>query len=511
MTAAAAPVASPQELYAPTGTVLVTGGTGALGSHVARWLAANGARNLVLTGRRGEDTPGTAALVAELGALGTQVTVTACDVADRDALAEVLAAIPATAPLSAVFHAAGVVDDGVVEALTPDRFAATLRPKADGVRHLHELTLGADLQAFVLFSSVAGVIGTAGQGNYAAANAYLDAFAEVRLAQGLPATAIAWGPWAGEGMAAATDTGAERMRRVGMHPLASAPALEILGSAISACESGLAVVDVEWERFAPAAFAARPAPLLSRLPRPHRAAPELLPMTPTEADGLRARLADLEPERRNRHLLDLVRSQAAHVLGHGEASAVDADLPFRDLGFDSLTTLELRNGLAAATGLRTAPRPCCSTTTRVRRELAVHLRAELSDDTESASTQTTADQRSDPTRHDRRSDRHLDRHERPVPWAASPRPQTCRQLLADGRDAIGDFPADRGWDLGRPGRALRRRARRLPGTGAGDFDADFFGISPREALVMDPAATTRCWRPSWEARWSTPEWTRWSL
>jgi KS-AT-KR-ACP domain-containing polyene macrolide polyketide synthase/pimaricinolide synthase PimS2/candicidin polyketide synthase FscD len=491
--AAAARVASPQEPYAPTGTVLVTGGTGALGGHVARWLAANGARNLVLTGRRGEDAPGTAALVAELGALGTQVTVAACDVADRDALAEVLAAIPATAPLSAVFHAAGVVDDGVVEALTPDRFAATLRPKADGVRHLHELTLGADLQAFVLFSSVAGVIGTAGQGNYAAANAYLDAFAEVRLAQGLPATAIAWGPWAGEGMAAATDTGAERMRRVGMHPLASAPALEILGSAISAGESGLAVVDVEWERFAPAAFAARPAPLLSTLPRPHRAAPELLPMTPTQADGLRARLADLEPERRNRHLLDLVRTQAAHVLGHGEAAAVDADLPFRDLGFDSLTTLELRNGLAAATGLRLPatllfdhPSP---------RELAAHLRAELSDDTESASTQTTAI--SVRTRQETADD--------PIAIVG----MSCRfpggiaspadlwQLLADGRDAIGDFPADRGWDLGDlAGRCAARAGGFL--TGAGEFDADFFGISPREALVMDPQQRLLL-ETSWEA------------
>ena len=482
---------APHEPYAPTGTVLVTGGTGALGGHLARWLAARGARNLVLTGRRGEAAPGVDDLIADLTALGAQVTIAACDVADRDALASVLADIPADEPLTAVFHAAGVVDDGIIDALTPDRFAAALRPKADGVRHLHDLTIGLNLQAFVLFSSVAGVLGTAGQGNYAAANAYLDAFAELRRAQGLPATAVAWGPWAGAGMAAATDLGTERMRRAGMRALPTGPALDVLGSVIGAGESGIAVVDVDWERFAPVADGARPAPLLLALPELRRAPAGPARTSAAESSGLRARLAELEPDRRERHLLDLIRNHAAHALGHDGAAAVDADLPFRDLGFDSLTTLELRNGLAAATGLRLSASLLFDHPTP--RDLAAHLLTELSADAGPAPAPRAAPR---PAQQQTAEPIAIVGIGCRFPGGISS-PEDFWRLLADGRDAIGDFPADRGWDLGDlAGRSTTGTGGFL--AGVGEFDAAFFGISPREALVMDPQQRLLL-ETSWEA------------
>ncbi|HEY0451367.1 type I polyketide synthase, partial [Actinophytocola sp.] len=465
--------------YTPDGTVLVTGGTGALGGHVARWLAANGARHLVLTGRRGTGTPGVDALVADLAETGARVTVAACDVADRAALAAVLADLPADEPLTAVFHAAGVVDDGVTDGLTPDRFGTVLAPKADGVVNLHELTAGLELRAFVVFSSIAGVLGAAGQGNYAAANAYLDAFADRRRAEGLAATAVAWGPWAGGGMVA--ETGDERMRRGGLHPLSSGPALDALARAIGAGETGVLVADVDWNRFAPVLSAGRPARLLAALPEIRSVA------TPPDPTGLRGRLAELDPGLRERHLLDVVRAQVAAVLGHADQSTVDSDLPFLDLGFDSLTTLELRNGLAAATGLRLTSSLVYDHPTP--RDLATHLVAELSGGADPAPVPPTAQ-----------------------PGVAEPiaivgigcrfpggvsSPDDLWRLLADGRDAIGDFPADRGWDLGDlAGRIPTHAGGFLPG--AGEFDADFFGISPREALAMDPQQRLLL-ETSWEA------------
>ncbi|WP_269859735.1 beta-ketoacyl reductase, partial [Streptomyces sp. RPT161] len=196
--------------WVPSGTVLVTGGTGALGAEVARWLVRHGAGRVLLTSRRGMDAPGAVELQAELAATGVEVVIAACDVADRDALAELLAAIPAEQPLTGVIHAAGVLDDGVLDALTPERFEKVWQAKAASALNLHELTRELDLSAFVLFSSISGTLGSTGQANYAAANAYLDALAEQRRADGLVATSVAWGAWAA-GMAA--DEELERRMR----------------------------------------------------------------------------------------------------------------------------------------------------------------------------------------------------------------------------------------------------------------------------------------------------------
>ena len=316
--------------WTPRGTVLVTGGTGALGKHVARWLAGRGAEHIVLTSRSGPAAPGAAELVAELG-----VTVAACDIADRDALAALLDEYRPTS----VFHAAGVLDDGMLATLSPDRLATVLRAKAIAAANLHELA--GDLDAFVMFSSLTGTLGNPGQANYAAANAYLDALAEARAAQGLPAVSLGWGPWAEGGMAA--GGAADRARRGGLTPLRPELALAVLGHALDhAGPAVTAVADVDWARFAPDFTATRPSPLLAEL---HTV--EAAPV----ADFL-STLDGKDAADRARLLLELVRTHTAAVLGHASAGAVDNTRGLLEQGFDSMTAVELRNRLGAATGLR---------------------------------------------------------------------------------------------------------------------------------------------------------------
>ncbi|WP_055526380.1 type I polyketide synthase [Streptomyces graminilatus] len=334
-------------------TVLITGGTGALGARVARRLADRGARHLVLVGRRGPDAEGAGTLRAELTATGTQVTLAACDTADPDALAALLA----EHPVDAVVHAAGILDDGLLQALTPERLEAVLRPKLAAARNLDRLTRDRELSAFVLFSSFAGTVGSAGQGNYAAANAYLDALAARRRAEGLPATAVAWGPWAGGGMAAEGPEAETRLRSGGVVPLDPDAALTALDRAMARADAGLTVADLAWDRFVPGFTAARPAPLLAELPE----AQALLTRTAAagndggaeEAGGaLRGRIAGLAPGEQERLLVQFVRGHVATVLGHASADAIDADRAFSELGFDSLMAVELRNRLGVAAGLQ---------------------------------------------------------------------------------------------------------------------------------------------------------------
>ncbi|WP_158872550.1 SDR family NAD(P)-dependent oxidoreductase, partial [Streptomyces variegatus] len=338
--------------WRPRGTVLVTGGTGALGAEVARWLARNGAEHLILTSRRGIEAPGAGELRRELAGFGAEVTVAACDVADREALADLLAALPPERPLRAVVHAAGVGQYAPLAGMDADEFARVVTGKVAGARHLHELLLDTPLDAFVLFSSVSGIWGSGGQGAYAAANAYLDALAQQRRDSGRPATALAWGPWAEVGLAAADATGEAQLRRGGLLPLAPESAIAALQQAMDADDTALTIADVMWEQFLPGFAVARPRPLIGDLPAVRKVLDAERPHDTGLADSaLARRLRGLSEADRGRALLELVRSETAAVLGHASPDDVAAERPFKELGFDSLTAVEFRNRLNSATGL----------------------------------------------------------------------------------------------------------------------------------------------------------------
>ncbi|GAA2552884.1 hypothetical protein GCM10010435_24010 [Winogradskya consettensis] len=353
-----------------TGTVLITGGTGALGAETARWLAAGGTPHLLLVSRRGPDAPGAAELTAELAALGARATVVAADVTDRAALAGLIASVPADLPLTGVVHTAGIVDDAVLTALTPERLDSVLRVKTVAAGHLDDLTAGLGLTMFVLFSSLAGSVGNPGQANYAAANAWLDALAERRRHRGQPATALAWGPWAEAGMAGGADIAAG-MRRAGLRPLAAPDALAALRASRYGTDAAVTIADVDWEQFGAGFTAARPSPLLDIL-APAGTAPAETGATSHE------RLAALPAEDRERALMDLVRSRAARILGHRDAAAIGKDRAFRDLGFDSLTAVQLRNLLGQGTGLALAPTLVFDHPTPA--DLAAYLASRFGDD-----------------------------------------------------------------------------------------------------------------------------------
>ncbi|MGF1429071.1 type I polyketide synthase [Kitasatospora sp. LaBMicrA B282] len=347
-----APVAAdaPGTPWRPSGTLLVTGGTGALGGHVARWLSRQGG-HLLLVSRQGAAAPGAAELHAELTGLGAaSVTLAACDLADRAELARVLAAVPADRPLTGVFHTAGVVDDGPVNELTADQLERVLLPKTRAVQNLDELTADLDLSAFVLYSSAGNLIPNVGQAAYAAGNAYLDAFAEHRRARGKVATSIAWGAWAGRGMA--EDQGfIDWLSLGGMDLMTPHLGVMALLQALAQDDTTVTIANVDWDRFAERFGATRPHPFVAEV----RTRPaDRTPAEQERPDRL-AQLAALEPERRRTELLDLVLTELATVLGHASARSLDPGTAFKDLGIDSVTAIELRNRVSGVAGLRFSP------------------------------------------------------------------------------------------------------------------------------------------------------------
>ncbi|PPT12085.1 polyketide synthase [Streptomyces cinnamoneus] len=367
----------PRELD-PEGTVLLTGATGTLGGLVARHLVAErGVRHLLLVSRRGAEAEGAAELEAELAELGAQVRFAACDVADRDALAGVLGSLER--PLTGVVHTAGVLDDGVISSLTPERIDGVFRPKVDAATNLHELTRDLDLAMFVVFSSAAATFGGPGQGNYAAANAFLDALAQHRRAQGLPGQSLAWGLWAQRSAMTGhlDDTNVQRMNKLGA-ALSAEHGLALFDAATDVDEPVLVPIDIDTTTPKSGTVPA----LLRGLVRAQTRRAADGSTGEADAAGLLRQLAGLPDAQRVDHLLGLVRNHVAMVLGHAGPQEVDPERPFMESGFDSLTSVELRNRLTAATGLRLPATLVFDHPTPV--VLAGHLAAELTGTTEVA-------------------------------------------------------------------------------------------------------------------------------
>ena len=484
----------------PAGTVLVTGGTGMLGGLVAGHLADAGrARGLLLASRSGPAARGVAALAADLAGQGAGVQVAACDAADRADLAGLLAQVPARDPLTAVVHTAGLLDDGVIGSLTPARVDAVMRPKADAAWHLHQLTVAADLEAFILFSSAAATFGGAGQGNYAAANTFLDGLAASRRAAGLPATSMAWGLWADASAMTGHLSEADRARltRGGMTALSAQDGLALLDLAAGRDEAQLVLVrlDVAGLRAQVARGAVLPVLWHDLAGGPARPS-AVAAATEVGGESLRRDLAGRPAAERDRVLLDLVRAHVAAVLGHASPEAVEPGRAFTDLGFDSLTAVELRNRLNAATGLRLPatlvfdyPSPAV---------LAEFLRAEVVGAEPAETGPGTAEAQAlagDPVAVVAMGCR--------FPGGAAD-PEALWDLLASGGDAISGFPADRGWDIDglfdpdpdHAGTSYVQAGGFV--AGAAEFDPGFFGISPRETLAMDPQQRLLL-EVSWEA------------
>ncbi|TDC43308.1 SDR family NAD(P)-dependent oxidoreductase, partial [Micromonospora sp. KC207] len=461
--------------WRPRGNILVTGGTGSLGARVALWLARNGAERLVLTSRRGAQAPGAAVLEADLRALGAEVAIVACDVADRAALSDVLTAYPPTA----VFHTAGVLHDGVIDTLGAEHFDEVFRPKTVAALLLDELTHRQELDAFVLFSSVTGVWGNGGQAAYAAANASLDALAERRRAAGLPATSIAWGLWGGGGMA--EGAGERNLNRRGIAAMDPERGIAALQQALDRDDVCVTITDVDWADFAPRLAELRSGRLFDDVPEARSALDARKADAESSTAGLAQRVAGMSDAERHRVLLQVVRAEAAAVLRHETVDAVAPTRAFKAAGFDSLTALELRNRLNITTGL-TLPstvvfdHPTPSALAKFVEGVLVGVSAE------EAPLAAAAVPVDEPIAIVGMACRY--------PGGADT-PEKLWDLLLDGADVIGPAPDDRGWDVdsffdpvpGVVGKSYVREGGFV--YDAGLFDAEFFGISPREAVTMD--------------------------
>ncbi|MFJ6837056.1 SDR family NAD(P)-dependent oxidoreductase [Streptomyces sp. NPDC091209] len=471
-------------VLAPTdGTVLITGGLGAVGRHIARLLAEHGVPRLLLTSRQGLAHPRAAEVAAELTALGAEVEIAECDVADAAALGGVLARVGDALPLRGVVHCAGILDDGVVAELTPERLARVLRPKVDGAAHLHRLTADIPLDLFLLISSAAGVLGGPGQGNYAAANVFLDQLAHHRRALGLPAVSVSFGAWAGEGLAA-EHADLDRMARLGHRALTPDQGRDLVELALRRGAPHLIAWSLDLPRLRESTATAHDG--TAALWR------SLLPPPRTGQDGgasLADRLARLPEADRAARVLALVREEASRALGLRSAESVRPDQPLRELGMDSVTAVELRNRIGTRIGARLPATLLFDHPTAAR--LSAHLlatalatdgRTTWRDAPDPRSPRTPAPASDEPLALVAMACR--------LPGGVSD-PEDLWRLVAEGRDAVGPFPADR-WDVeslyDADPEALGASYAKEGGflDDLESFDAGFFGITAMEAAAMDP-------------------------
>ncbi|HWX87511.1 MAG TPA: acyltransferase domain-containing protein, partial [Solirubrobacteraceae bacterium] len=461
--------------WAPRGTVLVTGAADGRAAHVARWLAQMGAAHVLLLGPGSSDASSSAGLVLELKQLGCDASWEECESFERDRFRELLAAIPPERPLDSVFHAAEADAVGTLDALTFEQLQVALAPTAGAALHLHELTEHMELSAFVLFSSMVAFAGAGGRGAEAVAGALLDGLAGCRRARGLPATAVAWGSWAQD---AAKPGGGHPAGVLALDPQL---ALRALGRALDREQTHVTVADIDWDTYATTHASAHRS-LIVELPEVKRVlAQSATGEDKPSAGAFALRLTSLDAPRRERVALELVRSHVAAVLGHASPDAVDTRRAFRELGFDSLMGVDLRNKLQAATGLELPPTLVFNQPTPAA--LARFLVAEATGESESTAPASIAVRSEEPIAIVGMGCRY--------PGGVRS-PQELWELVAAGRDAIGEFPSDRGWDLQglyHPDPAHRGTSYVREGgflRDVADFDAGFFGISPREAVTMDP-------------------------
>ncbi|HET7418181.1 MAG TPA: SDR family NAD(P)-dependent oxidoreductase [Solirubrobacterales bacterium] len=456
------------------GTALVTGGLSGVGALTARHLARRGVTRLLLVSRRGPDAPGADELLAELAELGCEAEAVACDVSDRSQVETLLDSVPAEHPLSAVYHSAAVLADGTIETLDRERLDAVLAAKADAAWHLHEATAEMELSDFALYSSIAGSFGSPGQGNYAAANAFLDALAQRRHAEGRPATAVAWGLWA---QTSSLDETADRDRLAGfgLVPIEAAEGVELLDRARLRAEPFAVAAPLQAATMRAAAGAGMLPSLLTGLFTVNRRRAR------AASGSLARRLATVPKGERGEIVLTVVREHAAAILGHGSPKAIDPGANFKDLGFDSLGAVEMRNRLAQATGVQLDATVVFDRPTP--EAIAAYLLEQVEGKVGGGVVVHAARGSAEPVAIVGMSCR--------FPGGVAS-PEGLWRLLGAGEDAISTFPGDRGWEIERfydpdperPGKTYARGGGFL--AGAGEFDPAFFGISPREALAMDP-------------------------
>ncbi|MGV0771746.1 SDR family NAD(P)-dependent oxidoreductase [Mycobacterium syngnathidarum] len=493
----------------PAGTVLISGGTGTLGGVLARHLVSNhGVRHLRLISRHGPDADDASRLQADLQQAGATVTIAKCDAADRNAVTELLASIPDDHPLTGVFHAAGVIADATITNLTPQDVTAALTPKVDAAWHLHELTRHLDLAEFVMYSSASGVLGTPGQANYAAANAFLDSLAQHRHRQGLAATSVAWGHW--EPVSGLTEnlTALDRTRlsRLGLAPISTEHGHSLLDHALTLPYAAVTALPLDQHSLNVNVRQGTCHPLLRALARrvPQRGG--VVSPSATALD-LRERLTSLDQSERQHYLLTLVNDCTTTILNL--RTPISPDQPFRALGVDSLTALELRNQLIALTGLplsATLPFDYPTPST-----LASYLRESLLGTDENAVTDTRGRTTAAQARHSKRRTGVSSSAEPIAIIGAGCRlpgdvasAEQLLQLVLDREDAVIPIPEDRGWKLDdafnadpdQLGTTYVRHGGFLQN--APEFDAGFFEIGPLEASTMDPQQRLLL-EVSWEA------------